>query len=117
MELRAESYLAWVSREEVQEKLLAELDRLAEEGPRDELYGLGICAHLEDVVQPWAYAFVATHSGGYNQFFPPYVSSKYKRWEGPNREYRQEWCRQLAAALRADRSLFLLPPTKFALTQ
>jgi hypothetical protein len=91
-----------------QAAMLAALDRLSTQGPP---YGRRICTSLhvilKDAERINPYAFVANHSDYYEAFrHLPQDDC----WGDDGSEadlFRRNWCRNMAAALRADPGLWL----------
>lgn len=103
-----EAYFDWLNQPGVKEEILKGLDQIAEHGP---LNNMGVCGNLNKILGhpsfPNAYDFVSCHSEEYREFYryayPLLVGDK---WAGKAGEFRREWCRKTAAALRADPMLW-----------
>lgn len=109
-------YQEWISRPEVQAKILAGLDSLSGDEPSPPLNfpNEGICSYLKYNFgpvrheMPNEYFFIAEQSDRYGVFDKADADLKGTyRWDGERGEFRREWCKNMAAALRADPSLWL----------
>lgn len=82
------------------------LEQLAENGPPDAPFQ-GICYHAQCMCHTRGYVdgvydFVASVSDGYIEFYDADGGARGDDgWEGKKGEFRRNWCREAAAALRA----------------
>lgn len=98
--------LGWYPRPELNDTVADALEEIAEGSPRVS-YANGICYALSNILEKDlpdnpvnGYDFVSSVSDHYDEFWEHTKHPDY-RWEGTDGEFRRNWCREVAAALRA----------------